>query len=72
LVHRHLQDENHEISEQDLQMVAIDCTDTSSGENAADAPVSNSLDANSEDNGKEKKGDEEDDIIITPLDVLAS
>lgn len=27
LVHRHLQDENHEISEADLQNVALDCLD---------------------------------------------
>ena len=73
LVHRHLQDENHEISEQDLQMVAIDCSDTNSVENAADTSISNSLDSNLKDSTKDEKGEkEEDDIIITPLDVLAS
>ena len=72
LVHRHLQDKNHEISDEDLQMVAIDCTDANEGESAAIPPISNSVGENVDDGSKEKKVDKEDDIIITPLDVIAS
>ena len=73
LVHRHLQDENHEISEEDLMLVAIDCSDTQSEENAADAPLLGSLDSNLQETGKEKNDSStEDDIIITPVDVLTS
>jgi hypothetical protein len=73
LVRRHLQNENHEISDSDLQKVALDCNEDNSGKSAdVQVPDATSITMNNsseeiENSEPEKK---EKDILPTPLDVL--
>jgi hypothetical protein len=76
LVRRHLQDKNHEISEDDLKKVALDCNDDTD----VQTPVMHFPDATSqsmntvdldENTDKDEDKKEEKDVIITPLDVLS-
>jgi hypothetical protein len=77
LVRRHLKDKDHEISDSDLQKVALDCNDETTYNNTSDVQVpdatSISMNSNVEDKDDNKKDDdkEEKDILPTPLDILS-
>ena len=74
LVRRHLQDEDHEISESDLQKISLDCNDATitSETTEVQIPDATSISMNKDepvaDNDSEK---DERDVIITPLDVIS-
>jgi hypothetical protein len=73
LVRRHLQDEDHEISESDLQKVALDCNDASPAEKTMEVqvPDATSISMNThEEVDEDDSKKEEKDVIVTPLDVL--
>ena len=76
LVNRHLQNKDHEISDEDLQKIALDCDEpkvessqivTTPDATSTALNASNSIEDTSEDNDEKK---EEKDILVTPLDVL--
>jgi hypothetical protein len=62
LVRRHLQDKDHEISDSDLQKVALDCGETAAN-NTSDVQVpdatSISMNRNAGDENEEKKDDDD-------------
>ncbi len=73
LVHRHLQDQDHEISESDLQKVSLDCNDEplTVNKNDVQIPDATSISMNKGEEVEQKDGEKEKDTIITPLDVIS-
>lgn len=73
LVHRHLKDENHKISENDLQKVTLECNETRAATTNTDVeiPDSTSVSMNANDTKEENAEKDEKDVIITPLDVIS-
>ncbi len=71
LAHRHLEDKNHETTDEEIRNVKLDLDpDVSSAHLPENADVLNEDDYKSK---KEKRDDaEEDDIIHTPFDIISS
>lgn len=68
LVHRHLQNKDHQISDEELEKISIDCLETSS------LPAEEALPSKTDTPATELKDDvteeNKEDVIVTPLDVI--
>ncbi|HEX8331687.1 MAG TPA: hypothetical protein VF622_03645 [Segetibacter sp.] len=74
LVRRHLLDQDHEISDSDLQKVALNCDDASAISNTTEVqiPDATSIAMNKDEEVDDKDNEkDEKDVIVTPLDVIS-